>query len=383
MQISIDAGVPATVNIVLELGATSETVEVSASAQRLSRPTTLPSVPRCKELQINDLPFTRSNVTELIASQPGTQNSDGVRYATINACRRPPSTSRLTESTQDNSTKSNPDAVFNAVQPRTQAIEEMTMITEAEPAPTAPVKGPCRLSSSPSVGSNTFHGGLYETNRNSYFEACAFFNCLQGTGKDRINLNEYGHTRGGRCEKTSCSSSNPSSFSTCLKRSRKRELGLHRRFLANGLFTYNGSSGVKTVNLYQPAAQRTCRLPASAPSHQRRSHSCENLCPDSTTYRQRYRGQPYRDEQRLQPRKLHVGRKGCEQPEVPSRTHRLQSDGKAPCQLRLELSDQRSDSRRSESESTQSCREPEPSWAQRTLKASTASTGPAASSCVR
>ena len=46
-------------------------------------------------------------------------------------------------------------------------------------------------------GTNQFHGGVYETNRNSLFEACYFFSCLQGAAKDRINLNEYGFTIGG------------------------------------------------------------------------------------------------------------------------------------------------------------------------------------------
>ena len=59
------------------------------------------------------------------------------------------------------------------------------------------MKAPCRSNSSPRADRNQFHGGLYETNRNSYFEACYFFNCLAGTAKDRINLNEYGFTIGG------------------------------------------------------------------------------------------------------------------------------------------------------------------------------------------
>ncbi len=81
---------------------------------------------------------------------------------------------------QDNATKSNPDAIFNAVQPRTQAIEEMTMSTAAAGADSAG-EGAVQIKFVTKGGTNQFHGGLYETNRNSYFEACYFFNCLVGT----------------------------------------------------------------------------------------------------------------------------------------------------------------------------------------------------------
>jgi hypothetical protein len=140
-------------------------------------------------------------VTELIASQPGTQNPDGVRYATINGLPQP--TINITIdgiNVQDNDTKSNPDSVFNAVQPRTQAIEEMNLTTSAANADSTG-EGAVQIKFVTKSGSNMFHGGLYETNRNSYFEACAFFNCLQGAPKDVINLNEYGFTLGGPIKK--------------------------------------------------------------------------------------------------------------------------------------------------------------------------------------
>ena len=68
---------------------------------------------------------------------------------------------------QDNATKSNPDAVFNAVQPRTQAIEEMTMSTAAAGADSLG-EGAVQIKFVTKGGTNQFHGGLYETNRNSY-----------------------------------------------------------------------------------------------------------------------------------------------------------------------------------------------------------------------
>ena len=130
-NVVLDAGVPATVNMSLSVGNTTETVEVTAGASVVQTDSaTVASTLQGR--QINDLPFTSHNVTELIATQPGTQNSDGVRYATINGLPQP--TINITIdgiNVQDNATKSNPDAMFNAVQPRTQAIEEMNMTTAA------------------------------------------------------------------------------------------------------------------------------------------------------------------------------------------------------------------------------------------------------------
>jgi len=78
-NVVIDAGVPATVNITLELGATTDTVEVTAGAVMVQTDNATVSS-TLQGRQINDLPFTSHNATELIASQPGTQNSDCLLY---------------------------------------------------------------------------------------------------------------------------------------------------------------------------------------------------------------------------------------------------------------------------------------------------------------
>ena len=165
-NVTLDAGVPATVNITLQVGAATETVEVTAGAEIVqTNSATVSSTLQGR--QINDLPFTSHNVTELIASQPGTQSPGGVRYSTINGL--PQTTINITIdgiNVQDNATKSNPDAVFNAVQPRTQAIEEMTMSTAAASAD-ALGEGAVQIKFVTKGGTNQFHGGVYETNRNS------------------------------------------------------------------------------------------------------------------------------------------------------------------------------------------------------------------------
>ena len=259
-NVVLDAGVPATVNMSLSVGNTTETVEVTAGASVVQTDSaTVASTLQGR--QINDLPFTSHNVTELIATQPGTQNSDGVRYATINGLPQP--TINITIdgiNVQDNATKSNPDAVFNAVQPRTQAIEEMNMTTAAAGADSLG-EGAVQIRFVTKGGTNSFHGGLYETNRNSDFEACAFFNCLQGIAKDRINLNEYGFTIGGPIKKNKLFFFESFEFFDLPQSFPETGMWLTPT-AASGVFTYNASGAVKTVNLFSLAAAENPALPA-------------------------------------------------------------------------------------------------------------------------
>ena len=158
-NVKLDAGVPATVNVTLQVGALTETIEVTSGAEVLQTDSaTVNSTLQGR--QINDLPFTSHNVTELMATQPGTQNADGARYATVNGL--PQTTINITIdgiNVQDNATRSNPDAVFNAVQPRTQAIEEMTMSTAAASADSLG-EGAVQIKFVTKGGTNTFHGGV-------------------------------------------------------------------------------------------------------------------------------------------------------------------------------------------------------------------------------
>ena len=150
---------PATVNVALEVGAVTETVVVTAGAEVVQADTaTVTST--LQGGQIHDLPFTSHNVTELIASQPGTQAANGVRYSTINGL--PQTTINITIdgiNVQDNAIKSNPDGIFNAVQPRTEAIEEMTMTTAAAGADSTG-EGAVQIRFVTKGGSNQFHGGI-------------------------------------------------------------------------------------------------------------------------------------------------------------------------------------------------------------------------------
>ena len=85
-NVKVDAGVPATVNAKLEVGALAETVEVQGGAEVLQTSTATVTSTLVGR-QLHELPFTSRNLTELIVTQPGSatpgvpRSTVGVRHA--------------------------------------------------------------------------------------------------------------------------------------------------------------------------------------------------------------------------------------------------------------------------------------------------------------
>jgi hypothetical protein len=259
--VMLDAGVPSTVNTTLEIGAVTETMEVTGGAEIVQSDTaTVTSI--LQGNQIHDLPFTSHNVTELIATQPGTQTTLAVRTSTVNGL--PQSTINITMdgiNIQDNTLKST-DGVFNTVQPRVDAIEEVTMTTAASGADNNG-QGSTQIRFVTRSGTNEFHGGLFEQNRNTYFSANYYFNGVNGLQRDRLNLNEFGGRLGGPIKKNKLFFfSNFEAFR--LPQSFTNNSTWLTPTAAGGTFTYKDTSGVvRSVNLYQLAATGNATLPST------------------------------------------------------------------------------------------------------------------------
>src|SRR5262249_41378139 len=82
-NVKIDAGVPATVNMVLEIGTLAEVIEVSAGADLLQTATATVTSTLVGR-QIDELPFTTRNILELVVTQVGTQTVGTPRTSSIN-----------------------------------------------------------------------------------------------------------------------------------------------------------------------------------------------------------------------------------------------------------------------------------------------------------
>jgi hypothetical protein len=252
-NVVLDAGVPATVNFTLAVGATTETVEVTAGAEVLQTDSvTVAST--LQGAQIHDLPFTSHNATDLIATQPGTQTAQGPRYSVINGL--PQSTINITLdgiNIQDNTNKST-DGVFNNVQARTEAIEELTVSTATASADSSG-EGAAQIKFVTRAGTNQWHGGLFETNRNDFFEANYYFNSINGLPRDYMNLNEWGYRLGGPVKKNRLFFFTTFEFFFLPQTFLTQGQTWLTQSATNGVFTYKDGSGVvRTVNLYGLAA---------------------------------------------------------------------------------------------------------------------------------
>src|SRR5262249_50613669 len=82
-NILMNAGVPVTVNMSLELGQTSETIEVSGGAE-LVQTSSATIVSTVQQRQVHDLPFVSRGGMDLLVTQPGVQTGTTNRSSFIN-----------------------------------------------------------------------------------------------------------------------------------------------------------------------------------------------------------------------------------------------------------------------------------------------------------
>ncbi len=170
---------PTTVNVTLEVGATNQTVEVSAQAVTLN--TTDASLGIAfNEHQVKELPMDGRNVPDLLSLQAGVVytgnradiNTDvDTRSGSVNGAR----------SDQSNITLDGVDVntsggyAFTAALPVTlDSVQEFRVTTTNYNADQGASSGG-QVSLVTKSGSNQFHGSAYEYNRNTYTSANDYF----------------------------------------------------------------------------------------------------------------------------------------------------------------------------------------------------------------
>ncbi len=198
-RVKVDAGLPATVNVTLEVGSLAETVEVVGGAEVLQTSTATVSSTLVGR-QLHELPFTSRNLTELIVTQTGTATPSIPRSSSINGLPKGAFNVTLDGiNIQDNVNKSS-DGFFNSIFPRADAIEEMVVTTAAAGADNTG-EGAAQIKFVTRSGTNDFHGGLFWYHRNSYFNANYFFNNIDRLPRDRVLFNQIGGMLGGPIQK--------------------------------------------------------------------------------------------------------------------------------------------------------------------------------------
>lgn len=170
---------PATVNVTLQLGSTTETVEVSAQSVTLN--TTDASIGVAfGENQVKQLPLDSRNVADLLSLQAGvvyTGNNPSIntntdtRSGAVNGARSDQSNVTL------DGIPVNPKGgyAFQSVLPVTlDSVEEFRVTTSNSDADEGSAGG-AQVALVTKSGTNNFHGSAYEYNRNSYFSANDYF----------------------------------------------------------------------------------------------------------------------------------------------------------------------------------------------------------------
>src|SRR5262245_28995617 len=177
-EVKIDAGIPANVNVTLEVGAANESVVIQGGAEMLqSQSANIATTLNVK--QIINLPLVSRNALNFIVFMPGVDTPGQNRDSTINGL--PENAINITldgVNVQDNFNKTG-DGFFARVSPRLDAIEEVTVST-ATPGADNGGGGAAQIKFVTRQGTNELHGSLYEYHRNPVLNSNYWFNNRDG-----------------------------------------------------------------------------------------------------------------------------------------------------------------------------------------------------------
>jgi len=192
----------AEINVVLEVGAVSETIEVYAQAPLLeSASSTLGEV--VNSHTVESLPLNGRNVLQLVALTPGVNTTSAYRTATsasgniaavafsANGGRNVANEIMLDGSSQIVMGFNQPAYI-----PPPDAVQEFRVQTNALSAEYGRTGGAV-INLVHRSGTKEFHGVLYEFLRNDLFDANGFFNNLNQRKKAPFRYNQFGGTVGG------------------------------------------------------------------------------------------------------------------------------------------------------------------------------------------
>jgi Carboxypeptidase regulatory-like domain len=186
VQLQIDT--PATLNIQLELGQASQTINVVAEASIVNTETATIGNP-FTETQVKEIPLQTRNVVALLGIQPGVSSTGQVLGA------RPDQNNVLLDGADVNDSQGADG--FNAVLPiPLDSVKEFRTTIAGQGADMGHSAGG-QVSIVTKGGSNSFHGTLYEYNRNTLFEANDWFNNRAGVARPALIRNQYGGSLGG------------------------------------------------------------------------------------------------------------------------------------------------------------------------------------------
>jgi hypothetical protein len=193
-DIVLTAGSPASVRALLEVGGLEEQVLVSSRSEIVQTQATVVSS-TINAQQILKLPNTSRAALDFVTSLPGVTTAAGNRQSQINGLPRGVINITLDGvNVQDNTLRST-DGFFAIVNPRLDAVEEVTVTTATQEASAG--QGAVQIKFVTRSGGNDFTGSLYHYFRSDKLNANTWFNNRNGLPKTPLKQNQIGGRAGG------------------------------------------------------------------------------------------------------------------------------------------------------------------------------------------
>jgi hypothetical protein len=194
-SVRVALGTPITVNLTLEVGQLTETVNVTSSSE-LVNTTNATVAATLNSDQLNRMPTPTRNALNAVTFLPGVNTATTNRESRINGL--PESMISITMdgvSNNDNFLRSS-DSFFASVTPRQDAVEAVT-VTMAAAGAQVGGSGAVTIGFQTRSGSNQFSGSLYEYFRAPRLNSNYYFNQINNLPKNDVKLNQYGGRVGG------------------------------------------------------------------------------------------------------------------------------------------------------------------------------------------
>lgn len=272
-NVKVDVGTPATVNAALEAGSIDETVVVTGGAEVLQTQTATVGT-NIQGRQILETPIQSRDALDLVTLLPGVNTIGTVRTSTVNGLPKGALSISIDGADVQDSLLRSSDGFFTYVRPRIDAIDEVTIST-SNPGAESSGDGAVQIKFVTRRGTNEYRGGGFWQHRDEGLNANYFFtnrDAIPIDGKaprNKIRLNQFGGRVGGPIPFLNFGDGGGPLFNSGKDRAfffvNYEEFRLPeasptrvRTILDSGaqagLFQYNTTGGVQTVNLFNLAA---------------------------------------------------------------------------------------------------------------------------------
>jgi carboxypeptidase family protein/TonB-dependent receptor-like protein len=233
-DVTLAVGAKLTINLPLELGQTSETVEVQASATEVNTSNaTVGDVISGQKLL--GLPLAGRSSYDLIATQPGVVQGAGTSGSYNINGNRGNAINFTTDGINSNDNLLVGSFYLYSNLVSVDRAEEFRVVTS--PADAEYGRGAGQIQMITRSGTNAYHGSAWEEFRNTDLNANDFFNNITGTPRNVLHQNQYGIRAGGPVKK------NKTFFNGIYEGQRQRQViattqTVYTQSARNGIFRY-------------------------------------------------------------------------------------------------------------------------------------------------